>query len=167
MKLKKGATIILFVVVTMLFAGCYGNFTLTKKLYNWNGTLDNKFIQSAVGWGLTIIPVYGSAMFVDTVGLNLIEFWTGSNPLAMNIGDIDSQIIVTDNGRYELTATPNRFNLVSLDGETVGDYLSLIYSPENLEWTLENDGNSDVVVKFHGETVEVIYPSGKTEFYKM
>lgn len=167
MKMKRNSGILLFVVVMMLLSGCYGNFTLTRKVYNWNGQVGDKFIQSAVGWGLTIIPVYSAAMFIDTVGLNVLEFWTGENPLAMNVGDIDSQIIKTDKGSYELTATQNRFDLVSLDGEAVGDYLSLIYSPENEEWAVENDGESQVAVKFHGKTVELIYPSGKTEFYNM
>lgn len=167
MKLKRTSIILMFVVVMMLISGCYGNFALTKKVYNWNGTVGDKYIQSAVTWGLTIIPVYEAALFIDLVGFNLIEFWTGDNPLTMNVGDIDSQIITTDNGNYELIATKNRFDLVSLDGETVGDYMSLLYSPENEEWTLENDGNSQVVVKFHGKTVELIYPSGKTEFYNM
>lgn len=167
MKLKRNSIILMFVVVMILVSGCYGNFALTRKVYNWNGQQGDKFMQTAVAWGLSIIPVYSAASFIDVVGLNLIEFWTGQNPLAMNLGDVDSQIITTDNGRYELIASKDRFDLVSLDGETVGDYLSLTYSPENQEWSLQNDGNSQVVVKFHGKTVELVYPSGKTEFYNM
>ncbi len=167
MRFKRNSVILLFVIVMTLMSGCYGNFALTRKLYNWNGSVEDKFAQSVVGWGLVILPVYQTAMFIDVVGLNLIEFWEGENPLAMNIGDIDSQIITTDKGRYELIATQNRFDLVSLEGESVGDYMSLIYSPEREEWSLENDGNSQVVAKFHGKTVEIIYPSGKTEFYNM
>lgn len=167
MKLKRNSLILMFVLVMLLLSGCYGNFALTRKLYNWNGSVGDKYIQSAVGWGLVILPVYSTATFIDVVGLNLIEFWTGENPLAMNIGEIDSQIITTDSGRYELIATKNRFDLVSLEGDTVGDYMSLVYNPEFEEWNLENGGNSQVVVKFHGKTVELIYPSGKTEFYNM
>ena len=167
MKLKRNVIILMFVVVMVLFSGCYGNFTLTRKIYNWNGTVGDKYVQSAVGWGLLVIPVYVSALFVDSAALNLIEFWTGENPLTMNVGDIDSQIITTDNGNYELIATKNRFDLVAVDGENVGDYISFLYSPENEEWTLENDGNSQVIVKLHGKTVELVYPSGKTEFYNM
>lgn len=167
MGIKRNSLIVMLVAATILITGCYGNFTLTRKIYNWNGTVGDKVVQSAVGWGLVILPVYSGAMFIDAVALNLIEFWTGENPLAMNVGQMDSRVITTDNGSYELIATPNRFDLISIDGENVGDYMSLIYSPENEEWTLENDGNSQVVVKFHGKTVELIYPSGKTEFYNM
>ncbi|MBI9032046.1 DUF3332 family protein [bacterium] len=167
MRLKRNLLMVILVIVTLIATGCYGNFTLTRKIYNWNGNVGDKVVQSAVGWGLVILPIYSGAMFIDAVALNLIEFWTGENPLAMNVGDIDSRIITTDKGSYELIATPNRFDLVALDGESVGDYLSLLYSPENEEWVLENDGNSQVVVKFHGKTVELIYPSGKTEFYNM
>lgn len=37
------------------------------------------------------IRVYSFAVFVDAVILNLIEFWTGSNPISMNEGDIEIQ----------------------------------------------------------------------------
>ncbi len=167
MKTRRNSLIVLFILVSILISGCYGNFTLTRKIYNWNGTVGDKYVQSAVAWGLVILPVYSTATFIDAAFFNLIEFWTGDNPLAMKVGDIDSQIITTNKGKYELIASKNRFDLLALDGENVGDYMSLLYSPENEEWKLENDGQSKVVVKFHGKTVELIYPSGKTEFYKM
>ncbi len=165
--MKRNSLIIMLVIGTILLTGCYGNFTLTKKIYNWNGTVGDKYIQSAVGWGMVIIPVYISATIIDAAFLNLVEFWTGDNPLTMNIGEIDTRIITTKKGKYELTASQNRFDLVTLDGENIGDYMSFIYNPQEEEWVLEKDGESKVVAKFHGETVELIYPSGKTEFYKM
>ncbi len=62
--------------------GCYGKFALTRKLYDWNGSLGNKFVNTLVMWVLMIIPVYGVVTFIDGFILNLIEFWSGSNPLA-------------------------------------------------------------------------------------
>lgn len=165
--MKKGSVLVLLLALTIMISGCYGNFTLTRKIYNWNGSQEDKYVQSALAWGLVILPVYSSAMFVDAVFFNLVEFWTGDNPLAMQLGEIDSKIITTSEGRFELTASQNRFDIVALDGDNVGDYLSLLYSPDEEQWLLENDGNSQVVVKFHGKTVELVYPDGKTEFYNM
>lgn len=72
------------VVASVNLAGCYGSFALTKKVYQWNGSLGNKFLKTAVMWGLNIVPVYGLATLGDAVIFNLIEFWTGSNPVAAN-----------------------------------------------------------------------------------
>jgi hypothetical protein len=73
--------------------GCFGSFALTKKVYEFNDGLENKWLKSIAFWGLNIIPVYGFAGFVDVVILNLVEFWTGSNPLAMQEGEVEEQII--------------------------------------------------------------------------
>jgi len=62
--------------------GCYGSFALTKKLYNWNGTLGNKWVKSIVFFVFSVVPIYGLSAFIDAIALNLVEFWTGSNPMA-------------------------------------------------------------------------------------
>lgn len=62
--------------------GCYGKFSLTRKLYEWNGTFENKFLITILMWALMVIPVYALASFADLFVLNLIEFWTGTNPVA-------------------------------------------------------------------------------------
>ena len=69
-----------FVVAGSLsLQGCYGSFNLTKKVYNWNGTLGNKWIKSLLF--IVLSPVYGIAVTVDAIAFNLVEFWTGSNPV--------------------------------------------------------------------------------------
>ena len=56
---------------------------MTKKLYNWNGTLGNKWVKSIVFFVFGfVLPVYGLSAFIDAIALNLVEFWTGSNPVA-------------------------------------------------------------------------------------
>lgn len=63
--------------------GCFGKFSLTRKLYAWNtGVGGNKFVTNLVFWGLCIIPVYELAGAGDLIVLNAVEFWTGSNPVA-------------------------------------------------------------------------------------
>ena len=60
--------------LSLNFTGCYGNFALTKKLYNWNGQVGDKWVNSAVMWVLMIVPVYEVAGFIDFAILNLIQF---------------------------------------------------------------------------------------------
>lgn len=62
--------------------GCYGKFALTRKIYQVNGQVSDKFLRSGVTWAFVIFPVYGVAAFLDFVLFNTIEFWSGSNPVA-------------------------------------------------------------------------------------
>lgn len=62
--------------------GCYGKFALSKKVYDWNGSLGNKWVVELVFLVLGAVQVYTIAGIVDALVLNLIEFWTGANPLA-------------------------------------------------------------------------------------
>lgn len=64
-----------------LFTGCYGKFALVKKMYSWNGAVENKYAKSAVLWGLAIIPVYVFATLADALVFNVIEFWSDRNPI--------------------------------------------------------------------------------------
>lgn len=66
---------------SMSLQGCYGSFNLTKKVYTWNGSLGNKWIKSLFLFILGA-PVYGITSLVDAIAFNLIEFWTGTNPVA-------------------------------------------------------------------------------------
>lgn len=70
-----------FTFVTTTTSGCYGKFAVTKKLYDWNGSLGNKFLKTVVFWAFIIIPAYELVMLGDFLIFNLIEFWSGNNPI--------------------------------------------------------------------------------------
>jgi hypothetical protein len=75
----------LLVLPGLFLAGCYGDFALTKALYDFNGGISpNPFIQSCVMWVLGFFFIYSIAVFLDVVIFNLIEFWTGDNPMMMS-----------------------------------------------------------------------------------
>ena len=76
------AAVLIGSMLVFSFASCFGTFNLTKKLHDWNGSLGNKFVNTLVFWVFCIIPVYGVAVFVDAIVLNLIEFWSGGNPMS-------------------------------------------------------------------------------------
>lgn len=81
-----------------LTAGCYGKFALSKKVFDWNGSLGNKFVISLVFFILNVVPVYGITLFVDWILLNVIEFWTGNNPAAMLDGETQERIVKREGG---------------------------------------------------------------------
>jgi hypothetical protein len=62
-------------------SGCFGSFSLTGMLYDWNGRVsDDKWVRWLVFLGLVILPVYKLLILADMLVLNTIEFWTGDNP---------------------------------------------------------------------------------------
>ena len=137
-KLKLIALALVLVFSANFLVSCYGNFALTRKVYEWNGSLGDKFINNLVFWGLCIIPVYEAAGFIDSCILNLIEFWTGTNPLAMNNGDKEIKVVKSGTKEYQITATKNRFEIKELKGVDAGKVINLVFHPNETAWYMEN-----------------------------
>jgi len=64
-----------------LGTGCWGSFSLTGKVYDWNGSLGSKWASWGVFLVFIIIPVYGTLLFIDAIIFNTIEFFSGKNPV--------------------------------------------------------------------------------------
>lgn len=79
--MKKNVNLAVAVSVSVLMAGCYGPFALTKKLHKWNGTIGDKWANEAVFLVVTIVPVYSVTVLADALVFNSIEFWGGKNPV--------------------------------------------------------------------------------------
>jgi hypothetical protein len=69
-------------ISSTLLLGCYGPFKLTKKVYEWNGSLPSKWGKEAMFLVLSVLPVYGFAVVADAVVFNPFEFWGGTNPIS-------------------------------------------------------------------------------------
>jgi hypothetical protein len=94
----KGIALMLVAALGGLSAGCFGKFQLTRKLYDVNQSIDDKYIRSAATW-IFVIP-YAVTGLLDFVIFNVIEFWTGENLVA------SAQVTKVDprgNGRTVLT----------------------------------------------------------------
>jgi hypothetical protein len=131
-------TIAIVLASSILFQSCLGSWSLTNKLVEWNKSVTgNKFINNLIFWILSSW-IGGITLFIDTCILNLIEFWTGSNPLAMKAGEREVQIVNKDGVNYEIVATKNRFNVTVLDGENAGKHTSLVYNDNTMVWSAEN-----------------------------
>ena len=78
-----GKVVALLLVVSLgAFAtGCFGKFQLTRKVYDINKGIDEKYTRSVVTWIFVIVPVYGIAALLDFLIFNTIEFWSGENPV--------------------------------------------------------------------------------------
>ncbi len=159
---KSFTMIIAIIAVAFLFTACMGNFTLTKAVYKWNeSATDNKYLNNVIFWVLGIVPVYGAAMFVDLYILNLVEFWTGTNPMAMTDGQKEVKIVKSGDKEYQITVTKNRFDIIELKGKDAGDTVALIYTPETKEWKLDDGSKMVTIARMSGNDLNLRYPDGK------
>lgn len=104
--------------------GCYGSFNAVKKLHAWNGTLGDGVVTQVAFWALALVQVYTLFALGDTFVLNVIEFWTGGNPLADadDVRVIDGRIAFERDGRsYRIEPVDEATLRVEVDGLHVGD----------------------------------------------
>ena len=77
----KFSAVIVVLCLAVLMSGCYGTFSLTKRLHHWNGNQGGRWAQEGVFLLIAIIPVYGVCILGDALIFNSIEFWGGKNPI--------------------------------------------------------------------------------------
>lgn len=138
--------------------GCFGSFALVRKLYEFNDSAsDNKVVKTLLFYVLNIIPVYGIAGFLDVVIFNLIEFWSGSNPIAMKAGEVEEQLITMKGEVYKVTASKNKMEFEKAEN---GDFVSMgsmIFNEEDKSWNFAKDGKIEKLASFDETTNMVTY----------
>ena len=123
--------------VTILSTSCLGSFGAFNSLRDWNdGLTNNKFMDNLVFWALNIVPVYPLFLAADVLFFNFLEFWTGSNPIAMEEGASETQYVTVEGTDVRITATKNKFNIAVLSGENTGNEVNLLFIPNDKSWNL-------------------------------
>lgn len=150
------ALLAIFIVVGVF--GCYGNMSLTKKVYHFNGSVGNKFVQSIVNWAFWVCPVYEAAMFMDIVFFNTIEFWTGNNPISMNEGEKVIKYAEGKNGEYKLEISQNKIVVTELANNNI---MELNYEPATESWYLNSNGTKQKIGYTDGQQIILLSPSGE------
>jgi hypothetical protein len=89
---------------SLALAGCFGSFGATRALWEWNDEVHpSKWVKWLVFLGLSIIPVYFLFVIADTLVLNSVEFWTGSNPIKSGAdGRTVTRVATSDPNRLRL-----------------------------------------------------------------
>lgn len=148
--------------LAFLSTSCLGSFSAWNNLRDWNEDFsDNKFVNNAVFWGLNIIPIYPLFYAGDVFIFNLVEFWTGDNPIAMNEGEVQKQLIEKDGVKYEMIATKNQIKIKVLSGEREGNELTLVYEPSDRSWNAVKDGEK-IKLSSYEEGFYIVYlPDGE------
>ena len=156
-----------FLLASVLFTGliqssCMGKFALLKKLYSWNEkATGNKFLDNLLFWILNIVPVYSIVVFVDAVILNLIEFWTGVNPIAMHEGDRIEKMMRNGDEKFLAIATKNKMEIKF--GEADARNFAIVFVPQTKAWMLETKDKSICMAKeLDNNQVALIQTGGNT-----
>jgi len=148
-KFRKFVAVAMIAVMGFAMTGCVGSFALTNKVLDWNKGLGNKFVQEIVFLGFHIIPVYPITIFGDAIILNLIEFWTGSNPVALNEGVNQIEM----NGQmYTVNIAEDHITILDESGTLVND---LRFNNNDNTWYSVFDGKVEKLMTINENTVQI------------
>lgn len=139
------------ILATSFFASsCVGSFGLFNKLSQWNkSATSSKFLNEIIF--IIISPAYAVCSLADVVVFNTIEFWTGSNPMAHNVGKtID--VMGQDGKYYAVTYLKNGYEVKAPTGEIT----SFLYDKNTDSWSQVVDGKTVEMFRFnHDGTIKV------------
>ncbi|MCM1070075.1 MAG: DUF3332 domain-containing protein [[Clostridium] fimetarium] len=139
------------IAASTLCTSCIGSFALTNKLLSWNKQVSNKFVNELVFFAFWIIPVYEVAAVADVLVINSIEFWSGSNPVAVGKSVIDGK-----DGRYLVECDGKGYTITPEDGGTA---IRLDFEQDDRSWNLTApDGSTHKLMTFVDDT-HVLLPA--------
>jgi len=141
----------------LLYTSCIGSYSLFNSYAKWQRTMtSNKFINAIVGFILTPI-VGGICLFVDSLVLNTIEFWSGSNPMHANIGKT-KQVLGSDGRYYAVTTLSDGYEVKAPNGEL--SYFK--YDKEQNTWSLTQNGLTRELFRFNADgTITTVLSDGQ------
>ena len=144
-------------IASVVMSSCIGSFGLFNKVLDWNkDATGNKFLNELIF--IVISPAYVLCGTADLLVLNTIEFWSGSNPLAENVGKTES-IMGSDGKLYAVTTLKDGYEIKDADGNV----MNFTYNEMDNTWAVEKDGTTSVLLKMKGnDTAQIYLPGGKT-----
>jgi uncharacterized membrane protein len=101
-------------------------------------------------------------MLGDLIIFNVLEFWTGSNPIAMAEGETETQIAEIKGQKVKMTAEKNKFSIKILDGKKAGKTIEMVYTPENKSWNAKKGDELIKLASFKDGFYMVYTPNGET-----
>ena len=121
----------------------------------------SKFLNAVVAF--VIAPLVGTiCLLVDTLVLNTIEFWSGSNPVQANVGKTKN--VIGEDGRvYAVTTLKDGYDVKSPTGEMT--YFR--HHAENDSWTMEQNGVVTELFRFNKDKTIKATINGQTKDLSM
>ncbi|MBR5655795.1 MAG: DUF3332 domain-containing protein [Prevotella sp.] len=156
MKIKNLKVAALLMAGTMMTSSCIGSYSLFNKFADWNcHATGSKFLNAIIG--VVLLPVYGICSFADALLFNTIEFWSGDNPIASNVGK--TQQVMGQDGRYYAVKTlKDGYEITNPEGEM----LKFIHDQKNDSWSQIQNGEVREIFRFnHDGTIRVTLSDGQ------
>lgn len=150
-KSKAVTAFISLAVISMM--GCYGSFSLTKKVHEFNGSIAGTEINSLIM--IVASPVYSLAATADVLIFNTLEYWTGSSPVALEEDAAEEKVISLDGEMYRLKATKNKISAERLTGDN--REVALIFQEEDQSWLMQTPEKTTRIARVKGDQLEVIH----------
>ncbi len=157
--IKLVSVLMLFVMMTVGVAGCFGNFAAIRKVYTFNENFGDKWMSQVMFYVLSWIPVYGIASFADVVLFNTIEFWTGSNPMAMNENEEIIKYANHDGKDLKIIIRQNEVMLEDMSNP--GEEIALRYKPFEKSWYLDGEEGAVKIATLNEDGADFFQPDGK------
>lgn len=145
----------LALAATLSVQSCIGSFGLFNSLLSWNKRVSNKFVNELLY--IVLSPAYVIAGVADILVLNTIEFWSGHNPVAANVGK--TQTVLGSDGRlYAVKTLKDGYDITTPDGETV----SFVYNKRHNSWSIRENGECRELFRYNADgTVRATLPDGQ------
>ncbi len=155
MKTKTLKSLTLLMAGTMAVSSCIGSFGLFNKVLDWNKqATGNKFLNWLIF--IVISPAYVLCGVADMLVINSIEFWSGTNPLAENIGKTEN-IMGSDGKLYAVTTLEDGYEVKAPDGKIV----NFKHNAEDDSWSMIQDGKTTKLLRIKDkETAEIYLKDG-------
>ena len=155
MKTKTLKSLTLLMAGTMAVSSCIGSFGLFNKVLDWNKqATGNKFLNWLIF--IVISPAYVLCGVADMIVINSIEFWSGTNPLAENIGKTEN-IMGSDGKLYAVTTLEDGYEVKAPDGKIV----NFKHNAEDDSWSMTQDGKTTKLLRIKDkETAEIYLKDG-------
>jgi hypothetical protein len=138
---KKNASVLvqslIVLGVTSLMSSCYGNFTLTKKVYQFNGSLGAEPVKTIIMWIAS--PVYGFTLGADFLVLNSIEYWTGKKIISQNSSEAREMLTQMNGVDYKVIRSEKEIDIEVLNGAEKGQH-KVVFLDENSQTWKDSSG---------------------------
>lgn len=148
---KTFKSIVFLIIGACLMSSCIGSFGLFNKVLDWNKrATGNKFLNWLIF--ILISPAYVLCGVADILVVNSIEFWSGSNPLAENVGKTKN-VLGSDGKLYAVTTLEDGYEVKDPEGKTV----NFKYDKDTNTWSLIQDGKKTTLLKIKDKDTAEIY----------
>ena len=152
-KFYLSVAVIFTLASSMALQSCLGSFALTRKVWNWNQSVGDKWVNELVFIGFCILPVYPLSAIADAIVINSIEFWSGDNPVETYTKVIDGK-----DAKYLVKCDKTGYLITNLSDKSV---TRLNFNEQEKSWSIDQNGQDIKFMEFVDDThVKMITPDG-------